>query len=165
MANTISSINALAKLVDRSAPTVQRWVRREDWPFGQAPWPASKLKAIETWAENLQEDRNVEPAAGGKVEGGYQKAKTALTTAKAMREQLAYKRDKDEVHNVQECEQAQIERINFTKLALLTQVPSSAVQLIRARERSVQRPLADLEMAELIRQKIEDTIVTHLLKV
>lgn len=160
----ISSINALAELVDKSAPAVQKWLRNDAWTFGKPPWPMAALPKIKAWAaENLQEDR---------ASGDERERKTAsggLTAAKAqklLREirllDITLTERRGEVHAVAECEQQQIMRITQTKLALTTHVPTTMVQTLRERERSLGRPLADLEMKELFRQSIESAITQHL---
>lgn len=53
------SARALAPHVGRSHAAVALWVKRDDWPFGEGPWPVSLVPQIKTWAANtLREDRS-----------------------------------------------------------------------------------------------------------
>jgi hypothetical protein len=159
----IRSNNELAQLVGKAHTTVGRWVKHPAWPFGAAPWPKSQLKSIQAWAmESLQEDRAAEAATAAGPNDGMMKAKRALVTAKAMIAQLDYKQKNAEVHNVAECEQDQIARVRFTMNVLTSHVPSSVVREIRARETRFGRPLADLEMSEVICGAIVDAIQKNL---
>jgi hypothetical protein len=57
MGKSTIGVRALARLAARAPSTVCAWAKRDDWPFGPAPWPAAKLSAIKAWAAELQEDR------------------------------------------------------------------------------------------------------------
>src|SRR5438477_9778315 len=55
----IHSLAELARRLRRHRSTISRWVRRHDWPFGEAPpWDEAIVPRIKSWArETLQENR------------------------------------------------------------------------------------------------------------
>lgn len=161
MAKLIASINALAELVGRSPPAVQKWVKHSEWPFGNAPWKVAQVDEIKLWAkETLQEDR---ARTGAKdADGSLAKAKLQKLLREIKELDLKIGERAGSTHDIATCEQQQTERIQYTKLVMTSQTPSAAVQKIRERERALGRALADLEMADIIRTQIEQAITTNL---
>ena len=53
----VASLRALARLVHRNPTTILAWTKRDDWPFGPAPWPTKIVPQIEAWATTLRRDR------------------------------------------------------------------------------------------------------------
>jgi hypothetical protein len=52
---------AMAKAIGRSAPTLNRYFDREDWPEGiprQPPWTVEHVERLKEWAGKLRPDRN-----------------------------------------------------------------------------------------------------------
>lgn len=54
----IKSLTELAELVGRNKSQITRWVRRDDWPFGSAPWPRRKVPEILNWVATNIRDRS-----------------------------------------------------------------------------------------------------------
>jgi len=53
--DTINSVAALAKALGMSKRTLDSWVVRQDWIFGNAPWDKSIVERVQKWSnETIQ---------------------------------------------------------------------------------------------------------------
>ena len=122
----IDSISALAKLVGKSKVAVAKWVKRDDWPFGPAPWHEGQVPHVKRWAGNLQADRSApapEPAdegtAGLSLKQKLELRKLAATIQKYEAQVKALQADAGEYVARKEVERMNVERIYAVKAELL----------------------------------------------
>jgi hypothetical protein len=157
VAQSIQSINALAKLVDKSAPAVRKWLEHGEWPFARvAPWAATLVPRMKEWAAaTLQEDR---ASTAPKVLANQTRLKELKLVEEIKVLRRTNKVGDQEVHGIAECEQAQTERIQFVKNSLCSEKPSTIAQAILARWPAVRSIAGQLELADVIRTGIEDAI-------
>jgi predicted DNA-binding transcriptional regulator AlpA len=58
MPTTIRTVRDLAELVGTSKSTVDRWMKRGDWPFGKFPLSRQKVPDVLRWAIGAIRDRS-----------------------------------------------------------------------------------------------------------
>lgn len=163
---TVSSIRKLATLLEISHVAAQKWVRHPQWPFASGPWSESLVPKMKEWADRTLQ-RN--PAAGSVANPGDPNDSMGLTEARRQKViteakilGLRFQEQNELVHDVASCRQQQVELLNNTKLALTRHLPFDLVRHVRDRERTVGRPLSDLEFADIARTVIEGAITSKL---
>lgn len=123
----IDSISQLAKRVGKSKVAVAKWVKRDDWPFGPAPWHEDQVPHIQRWAKgSLQEDRSAtpEPEPAADTAGLSLKQKLELRKLAAMIQKYeaqvkALQADAGEYVARKEIERMNLDRIYAVKAELM----------------------------------------------
>ncbi len=139
----IASNRALGKLVDRSHVTIGEWVKRPDWPFGQAPWQRSQVPDILRWAADNLKDSPADPLMA-------ELRKEKLTEeirklqAQATQAETALARERANLHEREACEAEAIWRdglyrkptiglpADLTRLAVAAGMPAETAEQFTA---------------------------------
>lgn len=164
----IPSINALAKHFDVTRQAITKWTKHPDWMFGSAPWKLSQVPKIKAWAEETLQENRAEPSPekilgeGGSATSMHTRAKMLKTLREGQLLALRLQEKQANLHDIAECRKQQVERVHQAKNVLTSQVPLSVIQDMRAYERQNGRAIPDVELANLIRTRIEEAIVNNL---
>ena len=66
----IDSVRSLARSLGVAQSVVRRYVARDDWPFGDPPWPADVIDRINAWRDTAMPQRAVRGLSAGVVAAG-----------------------------------------------------------------------------------------------
>lgn len=150
---------ALAKACRVSRPALEKWMARDSWVFGNAPWPKGTEKLIAAWRskQDMQENRADDP---GKAQAGSgNNSLSTVRVQKLLREIESLDIDnserRGELHSVVECE-AHRKALNLElKNSLMMFFPTAVVQALERYERDQGRRPSNLESLEVVRTQVE----------
>ena len=131
----IKSTRELARAIGGISQTaICKWLKHENWSFGRGPWATDQIPKIRKWAEKTLSPN---PAAReSRNRSAEQSPTNFLKLIKGQREALAYKRDLNELHRVDECELRRVRQLQIMKNRLLGEIDGLPEPLTRESIRS-----------------------------
>ncbi len=127
----IKTVTELAAKVGRDKSSVSRWIAREDWPFGQAPWPLAIVPKVEAWWD---EHIGINPT--------LQDAKLNLLIERAAKVRMERELLAGLYMKKEEVERGQVQRI-YSVRAKMQEVPLRAHLLVGKTEMEIEAILTD----------------------
>ena len=124
---TVDTKQALADAVWFHRQTVQAWVKRDDWPFGEdGPWDVDEVRA---WHRGTIGDPD-NGVGAPEIARAERAAKLKIAVARGRNLASDRKRAEGLVHDVAECQEHKLAQIHAAKLAFLDLPRSVSPQLV-----------------------------------
>lgn len=123
----IASARELAATVGRSHTAIQKWLKRDDFPFSRSgPWQADEVPALLRWAaDNLksggQDEKGTFPRGGGVTKDlRDEKLRQEIRKLRAQADQAEteLERERGKLHDADACEEEQVRAFSLVRTAM-----------------------------------------------